>query len=512
MVEDLQGHRREFRDWLWDELGLRRLLIENLRLVKFVAATCALLLLTAAGLAEGSGFFPMTLLYLIAILGMALLLGMEEIVALLLAATTCDALFFGLPDWRGFLSDPRNVAMLGEAVVIVLMVSRLATRGRQLAHESTSRRNKLQRLFAVSRGALLLDLNNSSEQQMAELILREFQLQAVAIVHQSNGTSGAAGLWENFGDDLDIERLLGMEQEPVPEYSVGALSIPLRSGQGEIGTLLVLGEIDPLAFESLGSLVALMLERHRAFIREGVAEASRQTEQLRSTVLDGLAHAFKTPLTIIRAASSGLLEVGGLDELQAGLTQMIDEQSARLDELATRLLQTARVGDEDLCLQLERVDVNELLHEVVERFKRESTAWADDSKRVSRIEVRVPDYPLRISADHEMLRSTLTELLDNAVKYSEAGSPVSISAQGGEGELVLSVHSWGEVIQLEDRERIFERFYRSREQRHSVPGTGIGLSVARRATEAHRGHIWVTSSEAEGTTFHVSLPRELTHS
>ena len=63
-----------------------------------------------------------------------------------------------------------------------------------------------------------------------------------------------------------------------------------------------------------------MLERHRAFIKEGVAEAARQTEQLRSTVLDGLAHAFKTPLTIIRAASSGLLEIGGLDELQTGLT------------------------------------------------------------------------------------------------------------------------------------------------------------------------------------------------
>ena len=190
---------------------------------------------------------------------------------------------------------------------------------------------------------------------------------------------------------------------------------------------------------------------------------------------------------------------------------MIDEQSARLDELATRLLQTARVGDEDLCLQLERVDIGELLAEVVDRFQRESTAWAD-SKAVSKINVRMPDYPLRISADHEMLRSTMTELLDNAVKYSAVGSPVSIAAQGGEGELLLSVHSWGEVIQLEDRERIFERFYRSREQRHSVPGTGIGLSVARRATEAHRGHIWVTSSEAEGTTFHVSLPRELTHS
>jgi two-component system sensor histidine kinase KdpD len=486
--------------------------VENRRLVEFVAAICALLFLTAAGLFLRSGFFPMTLLYLFAVLALALRLGIQEVVAIFVAAVVCDAMFFGLPGWRFFTEDPRNAAMLGLFLAIALMVSRQASRARHMAHESRLRRYKLQRLFAVSRGALLLDLNDSPERQMAELILREFQLKAVAIVHESGGTSGAAGLWQHLGDDLEIHRLLGMEQVPMPEHSAGALSTELRSGQGPIGTLLVLGEIDPLAFESLGSLVALMLERHTAFIREGSAEAARQTEQLRSTVLDGLAHAFKTPLTIIRAASSGLLEVGGMDELQTGLTRMIDEQSARLDELATRLLQTARVGDEDLCLQLERVDIGELLHEVVERFQRESAAWADDSKAVSQIDVQVPDYPLRISADHEMLRSTLTELLDNAVKYSEVGSPVRVSAQGGEGELLLSVHSWGEVIQLEDRERIFERFYRSREQRHSVPGTGIGLSVARRATEAHRGHIWVTSSEAEGTTFHVSLPRELTHS
>ena len=105
-----------------------------------------------------------------------------------------------------------------------------------------------------------------------------------------------------------------------------------------------------------------------------------------------------------------------------------------------------------------------------------------------------------------MIASTLKELLSNAVKYSTIGSPITISLSETPYELTLSVQSHGAVIRMEDRDRIFERFYRGLNHRHAAPGTGIGLSVARRVTEAHGGHIWVTSSEEAGTTFHLSLP------
>ena len=111
--------------------------------------------------------------------------------------------------------------MLGVFLAIALMVSHQASRARQMAHESRLRRNKLQRLFAVSRGALQMDLNDSPERQMAQLILQEFQLEAVAIVHESGGTSGAAGLWQHLGDDLEINRLLGMDRVPLAGTLVG---------------------------------------------------------------------------------------------------------------------------------------------------------------------------------------------------------------------------------------------------------------------------------------------------
>ncbi len=218
------------------------------------------------------------------------------------------------------------------------------------------------------------------------------------------------------------------------------------------------------------------------------------------------AHAFKTPLTIIRAASSGLLELGNMSDLQSELTGMIDEQSAWLDDLANRLLQTAQVEEENLCLELETVDIAALLHEVVADFQQESTRVVKKGVIPSPIRITLSEQIVPILADHDMLRGTLSELLENAVKYSSSGKPISLSASHKQDELLLSVHSWGSVIRMDDRERIFERFYRCREHQESARGTGIGLSVARRAAEAHMGNIWVTSSEQEGTTFNISLP------
>jgi two-component system sensor histidine kinase KdpD len=100
----------------------------------------------------------------------------------------------------------------------------------------------------------------------------------------------------------------------------------------------------------------------------------------------------------------------------------------------------------------------------------------------------------------------LAQYIDNARKYSTAGSLISIAAQASHNDVLISVHNFGPAIRIEDRERIFERFYRSPELKDAIPGTGIGLSVVRKAAEAHHGHVWVISDGMEGTTFFLSLP------
>ena len=486
---------------------LQRLTPSSRVLVQCVTGLSLTFLLALIGLLLHLNLSTASLIYLMLVVSFSLYCGFWQASLVSLAAILCETYFFAPPAYSWYISDPRNAVAIVIFELTALVVSRVSAREKIYARETRVQREQLQRLFEISRGVLLLDLADSPERQMSELILHSFELQAVAILNEVLGSSGAGGAWALLDGDMDIARILGLSPEAQSLRPKGLLEVPLYAGTNRIGLLLVLGDLTPMTMEPLGSLVSLTLERHGAFVKQSAAEAARQTEQLRSTVLDGLAHAFKTPLTIIRAASSGLLDAGHLDETQTELTRMIDEQSDHLNTLTTRLLQTARVHSDDLCLQLERVNVSELLEEVISNFRYESDAAVNDTVTSSTIHVKVPEVLPSITADYEMLRSTLSELLDNAIKYSEQGAPVTLAAQSDEREMLLSVHSWGKVIQLEDRERIFERFYRSREHRHSAPGTGIGLSVARRATEAHNGHIWVTSSEAEGTTFYVSLPQ-----
>jgi two-component system sensor histidine kinase KdpD len=101
----------------------------------------------------------------------------------------------------------------------------------------------------------------------------------------------------------------------------------------------------------------------------------------------------------------------------------------------------------------------------------------------------------------------LVQYMDNAAKYSIPGSPIEIAAKESRSEVLISVHNEGPTIRMEDRDRIFERFYRGPDTQHSADGTGIGLSIVKKAAEAHRGHVWVISDEKEGTTFYLSLPQ-----
>jgi two-component system sensor histidine kinase KdpD len=101
----------------------------------------------------------------------------------------------------------------------------------------------------------------------------------------------------------------------------------------------------------------------------------------------------------------------------------------------------------------------------------------------------------------------LTQYLDNAAKYSAPEAPIDVAVRENQSELLLSVHNRGSLINMRDRERVFERFYRGSDAKQRAPGTGVGLSIVKKAAEAHHGHVWVISGEEEGTTFFLSMPK-----
>jgi two-component system sensor histidine kinase KdpD len=250
--------------------------------------------------------------------------------------------------------------------------------------------------------------------------------------------------------------------------------------------------------DAIASLVAVAFERARSFEKEMQAEAERQSEQLRTTVLDGLAHAFKTPLTVILASTSGLIETGQLTESQAELIGLIDQHATKLSGLTNHCLQMAKLESAAIKLRPDEVEVSALVEEIA--------ADCRDQLGKHSIRVQLDAGGLTVSGDRPLLAITITELIVNAAKYGSVDSPITISVLEQGSKVVVSVHNEGSVIDASEQRHIFERFYRSPATKHGAPGSGIGLSVARRTAEAHHGSLWVNSDKVTGTTFFLSLP------
>ena len=181
------------------------------------------------------------------------------------------------------------------------------------------------------------------------------------------------------------------------------------------------------------------------------------------------------------------------------LVALIDQHAAQLTDLSTRLLRTARLDSGELRLRREEIDLTRLIECCVEASSHE---LGDHP-----IDVRVAARHTLVWADKQLLQMALFQLLDNAAKYSSPSSSILVGVQEGPAEMLISVRNVGSFIPAEERDKVFQRFYRSPGSEHRAPGTGIGLSVVRRITEAHRGRTWVTSDPESGTTFVLTLPR-----
>jgi two-component system sensor histidine kinase KdpD len=480
---------------VWRTNGWRRFLIE--------CALCAwvVALLTFCSYVLHLELSTAGFLYLLVVVVVAQVCGFRQATVTSLLAVACLDYFIIPPTFSFDFGEPRNLVALVTFEFCALIVSRLSAREKRHALEAKRQRNWLEKLYRVSRGTLQLDLQSPPGPQIVRLIRDHFSLECVALYDEALAKSDSSG--ECSGHEMELVRIAyidGVDKDDPGNAPAQAVSQRiLRADRRLIGALYLRGPVDPLTADALASLTAIALERSRSFEKESQAEAARQSEQMRTAVLDALAHAFKTPLTAIRTASAGLIEIGRLSAPQRDLAALVEEQSAELNELATRLLQTARLDTAGLSVVPEQVVVSSLITDVL----------SDQRRKLEQhpVEVSIPDAALATQGDRSLLATIVGQFVDNAAKYSAPGTPIRVSAEGNHSQVVISVHNEGVPIRLEDRERIFERFYRCPETRDIAPGTGIGLSIARKAAEAHHGHVWVISGEGEGNTFFVSLPQ-----
>lgn len=465
------------------------------------ALECALgivaVVLVAALARWSSWLLPISaLLYLLIVVPTALLCGFWQAVIVSLSAVMIQALFAaGSPPFT-LASSPANTITALVFILVALTISRLSSRVTDHAREAESWGGQMHDLYEFTRRTLQMNLHLEPGPQLVDLVHDIFALEAVAVFDADLHEVYQAGFWGDDPQELAQSVYYFETNDDDPETGIGRRVV--RLGTVPVGSMVVRGETSPLTNNAIASLIAITFDRYRAFANESRIETERRTEQLRSTVLDSLAHAYKTPLTAIRAASTGLVEMGKLSPGQTELVSLISEQTGLLGELTTRLLTTARLDAGEIAIHVEQVALGTLLEEVLTGLK--------DRLASMKVTVLVEDEELALCCDRQLMVMLLTQYIDNACKYSIFGSTVTIRAQVAANEAIFSVHSYGPVIPMADRERIFDRYYRSSTYANRAPGTGIGLSVAKRVAMIHGGYVWVTSDEQEGTTFFAAIP------
>jgi signal transduction histidine kinase len=286
------------------------------------------------------------------------------------------------------------------------------------------------------------------------------------------------------------------------------LATPLLQGARAIG-MLSLVRREPNSFRPeevelaglLGRLVASAVQNIRAYEAERkTVEELRRLSALRADFVSLVSHELRTPMAAVIGAARTLQERWRelSPEQRESFLELIAGETGRLAELIGDVLDTSRIEAGTFSFRFRDVDIGELV--------RDTVATAQLGQDEVRLLAKVHDALPEIRGDVERLRQVLTNLIDNAVKYSPAGSEVEVHAYPENGRVRIDVHDHGPGIAKEDQKLIFEKFGRITGTGATRPGTGLGLFIARSIAEAHGGELDVHSAPNQGATFTLELP------
>ena len=270
-------------------------------------------------------------------------------------------------------------------------------------------------------------------------------------------------------------------------FAEGDLSVRLSErGPGEVGELTA-------AFNHM----AEELERQRLELQTQ-NEKLRESERRKSELVRIVSHELRTPLASILGFTSVLLNRDTEPEEQRRYLEIIDREGRRLSDLLNDFLDAERLDEGHLILEPELIDVSRVVLEQVRLFEGQSEKH--------KLDMEIPATPLTVLGDAHRLAQVVGNLLSNAIKYSPEGGTVHIVAEQQNGMVRVSVRDEGLGIPEEQQERVFLKFFRGDAPASGIPGTGLGLTIARSVVEAHGGSMNFESDSGEGSIFWLELP------
>lgn len=422
----------------------------------------------------------------------------SSLLVVVLAVGSLDY-FLTKPLYSLYMSDPHQLLALAAFAFTSLVITRLVSQVRKEAISSIRQKERTNRLYQLSQELLQLDPEGITGSQLLQPFREHFSVTAICIFDEKTTELQVIGDSDHVLAEKTREGYIRAIDLDDAESRVAVRC--LRVGAKLRGAVGFQGLKD--AAETAGPLTALtatFLERTNAFREASSAAAATQAEVYRSAILDALAHEFKTPLATILAAAGGIREVGPLEPAQSEMAETVENEAARLGSLTSRLLRTARLQREDIRPRLEPTDLSAMAARMAQQFTVRS--------RDRRIAVTGDLEPIEVFADGELLRLAVGQLIENACKYSEPGSTISIGVRCEEDFAAVQVSNDGSSIPANEQRHIFERFYRGADARRSTSGSGLGLYVARKIALAHGGTLDLDPAGAAGASvsFTLKLP------
>jgi two-component system sensor histidine kinase KdpD len=427
---------------------------------------------------------------------------LASVIVSFLAVASLDY-FFTPPLFTFEVESPFDLFGLASFLVTGIVITRLVTKVRAKTAAAERQQERLHGLYRLSQQLLAME-PDAPASIFLEPFRSVFGIAGACLLDAVSAEVYITGPGNMDPSRIALESKTGEAYIHGRDNNSGADGIStrcIRIGARLTGAIGFDGLEDPeLTAAPLAALAAAHLERRHSFLHASRASAAVQTESYRSAILDALAHEFKTPLSTILAAAGALREVDSLGPHHREMAETVESEAARLGRLTSRLIRTARLEREEVKPWMELIDLSAVVSDLVDQYSRLSGGRS--------ISMVTECATSEIMADPELLRLAIGQLLDNACKYSRQGSAITLSITRHADALAVRVLSPGNPIPVAERSKIFERFYRGMDARNRVPGSGLGLFVARKISHALGGSLDLDHEfeSTEGVVFRMLLP------
>jgi len=408
--------------------------------------------------------------------------------------------FFFLPPIYTFtIEDPRNVAALFVFLVSGLLIGHLSALARERQRLAEAERRDLVALTQLSQAFLSDTTRELLLGMAADRLGRALQASGVAILlARPDSELFEAAATPGVVVQKDLAELAWRQgnSAALPSNVEGIdIYLPIRIGVQRAGTLVATGMLaSERMAEGCALLLGLSLERERFLALAREAEKTRASEEMKSTLLATLAHDLKTPV----AAASAAVENWETSVGVSGASTLARQELSALARRISELMEVVRLDSGIAHPRRERVACGAIVEAAMARF---GDVLADHS-----LFLDVPAPELTVEVDPAQLTEALGHGLENAARYSPSGSEIRVSVMSEGDSVRFRIEDRGHGIPAAERERVFERFVRL-PQAQNVPGTGLGLPIAKSLVEANGGTLTLQASPSGGTVFEISLPR-----